>query len=134
MRKHPIINLKNQLIELRKQSHENELNEQLLYVVDYDNKYGNFKYISDDELTYNEVAEINTKRATNMNIDSLNLVKMCNVIEINDLDVLRKEDDPNKFDYAKIMSLVIILTRSELATSESRSTLKPPACCGRFGV
>lgn len=86
-----------------------ELNEQLLYVVSYDDKYGNFKYISDDELTYNEVAEINTKRAANMNVDSLNLVKMCNVTEINDLDVLRKEDDPNKFDYAKIISLVIKL-------------------------
>jgi hypothetical protein len=44
-----------------------------------------------------------------MNVNSLKLVKMSNVVEINDLDVLRKEEDTTKFDYAKIMSLVIRL-------------------------
>ena len=85
-------------------------NEQPLYITKYDNKFGNFKYAQDPDLTYNEVAEINMQRASKMSVDSLGLVTMENgIIEINDFSNLMKEDDPKKYNHAKIISLIIRL-------------------------
>jgi hypothetical protein len=86
-------------------------NEQPLYITKYDDKFGNFKYQQDPDLTYNEVAEINTQRASKMSVDSLGLVTMDdgNIIEINDFTNLMKEDDPTKYNHAKIISLIIKL-------------------------
>ena len=86
-------------------------NEQPLYITTYDNKFGNFKYAQDPDLTYNQVAEINMQRASKMSVDSLALVTMDNdkIIEINDFSNLMKEDDPTKYNHAKIISLIIRL-------------------------
>jgi hypothetical protein len=87
-------------------------NEQPLYITTYDNKFGNFKYAQDPDLTYNEVADINMQRASKMSLDGLGLVPMVdnpNIIEINDLSKFMKEDAPTKYDNAKIISLIIRL-------------------------
>jgi hypothetical protein len=87
-------------------------NEQPLYIVNYNDKYGNFKYPYADEsepLTYNDVAEINLGRVKNMNIKGLNLKMKGNRIEINDLSKLMKDEDASKYNHAKIISLIIKL-------------------------
>jgi hypothetical protein len=86
-------------------------NEQPLYITKYDDKFGNFKYPQDASLTYNEVAEINMQRASQMSVDSLGLVTMDNpnIVEINDFSNLMKEDDPTKYNHSKIISLIIRL-------------------------
>jgi hypothetical protein len=86
-------------------------NEQPLYITSYDKKFGNIKYPYDTSLTYNQVADINTQRATQMNVSGLGLAPMDNgsIIEINDLSKLMKEDAPTKYDNAKIISLIIRL-------------------------
>ena len=86
-------------------------NEQPLYITSYDKKFGNIKYPYDTSLTYNQVADINTRRATQMNVSGLGLAPMDNgsIIEINDLSKLMKEDAPTKYDNAKIISLIIRL-------------------------
>jgi hypothetical protein len=87
-------------------------NEQPLYITKYSDKFGNLKYPYDTSLTYNQVGDINTRRAIQMNISGLGLVPMVdnpNIIEINDLSKLMKEDDPTKYDNAKIISLIIKL-------------------------
>jgi len=86
-------------------------NEQPLYITKYDNKFGNFKYAQDPDLTYNEVAEINMQRSSQMNVEDLGLVPIDNdnIIEINDFSNLMKEDDPTKYNHAKIISLIIRL-------------------------
>lgn len=47
-----------------------EDNEQPLYIVKYTDKYGNKKYPGEGE-TYNEIVEINKKKASQMNLESL---------------------------------------------------------------
>jgi hypothetical protein len=86
-------------------------NEQPLYITNYDNKFGNFKYAQDDDLTYNQVAEINMQRSSKMSLDGLGLVTMDNpsIIEINDFSNLMKDDDTTKYNHAKIISLIIRL-------------------------
>jgi len=86
-------------------------NEQPLYITKYDNKFGNIKYPQDTSLTYNQVAEINTQRSSQMSVDDLALVPMDNdnIIEINDLSRFMKDDDPTKYNHAKIISLIIKL-------------------------
>ncbi len=88
-------------------------NEQPLYITNYDDKFGNIKYPQDNSLTYNQVAEINIQRSSQMNIDDLALVSMDNnsLIEINDLTKFMKEDDPTKYNHAKIISLIIKLLK-----------------------
>ena len=88
-------------------------NEQPLYITNYDDKFGNIKYPQDNSLTYNQVAEINIQRSAQMNIDDLALVSMDNnsLIEINDLTKFMKEDDPTKYNHAKIISLIIKLLK-----------------------
>ena len=86
-------------------------NEQPLYITNYDNKFGNIRYPQDADLTYNEVAEINMQRSSQMNVSGLGLVPMDNgsIIEINNFSNLIKEDDPTKYNHAKIISLIIRL-------------------------
>jgi len=85
-------------------------NEQPLYITKYDNKFGNFKYAQDPDLTYNDVAEINMQRSSKMSLDGLSLVPLDNnTIEINDFSKLMKEDDLKKYNHAKIISLIIRL-------------------------
>jgi hypothetical protein len=86
-------------------------NEQPLYITKYDDRFGNFKYPQDPDLTYNEVAEINMQRSSQMNVEDLGLVPIDNdnIIEINDFSNLMKEDDPTKYNHAKIISLIIRL-------------------------
>ena len=90
-------------------------NEQPLYITKYDNKFGNIKYAQDPDLTYNEVAEINMQRSTKMDVSGLGLVPMDNdsIIEINDFSNLMKEDDPAKYNHAKIISLIIKLLKDK---------------------
>lgn len=88
-------------------------NEQPLYITNYDDKFGNIKYPQDTSLTYNQVAEINIQRSSQMNVNDLALVSMDNnsLIEINDLTKFMKEDDPTKYNHAKIISLIIKLLK-----------------------
>lgn len=88
-------------------------NEQPLYITNYDDKFGNIKYPQDNSLTYNQVAEINIQRSSQMNVNDLALVSMDNnsLIEINDLTKFMKEDDPTKYNHAKIISLIIKLLK-----------------------
>jgi len=85
-------------------------NEQPLYITNYDNRFGNIRYPQDHDLTYNDVAEINIQRSSQMNVSGLNLVQFDNnIIEINDFSNLMKEDDPTRYNHAKIISLIIRL-------------------------
>jgi len=77
-------------------------NEQPLYIIDYDDRYGNKKYVSDPEVTINQVAVINLDRAQSMNIEGLNLIAAGdNMVEIQNTD--------NSIDDAKMISLFIKL-------------------------
>jgi len=90
-----------------------EENEQPLYITSYDNKYGNIKYPHDNSLTYNEVANINTKRSEGMNIKRLALEdKGNNTIEINNFSGLMKEEDNTQYNNAKIISLILKLLKN----------------------
>lgn len=85
-------------------------NEQPLYIVDYDSKFGNIKYINRTKypsMNYNQVAKINNVKASNMNISNLNL-KQYNetTIEINDLSKLQIKDH---HDEVKIICLILRL-------------------------
>jgi len=86
-------------------------NEQPLYITKYDDKFGKIKYPQDTSLTYNEVAEINMQRSAKMDVSGLALTPMDNgnIVEINDLSRFMKEDDPTKYNHAKIISLIIKL-------------------------
>jgi hypothetical protein len=88
-----------------------ESNEQPLYITKYADRFGKNKYPQDNSLTYNDVAEINMKRAQQMNVNDLSLVRngADNVIEINDFSKLLKGDNPGTYNHAKIMSLIIKL-------------------------
>lgn len=89
---------------------DKEENEQPLYIVKYDNKFGNIKYINRQKypsMTYNKVAEINNKRAIKMNLNSLNLQHYNeDTIEINDLSKLQLKGNN---DEEKIIALIIRL-------------------------
>jgi hypothetical protein len=79
-------------------------NEAPLYVIDYDKHYGTNKYVSEPDLTINQVAEINFNRAEQMNIEGLNLItdkENDNIIEIQNAD--------NSINDAKLVSLIIKL-------------------------
>lgn len=77
-------------------------NEQPLYIINYDDRYSNKKYVSDPEVTINQVAQINLSRSQNMNIEGLNLVTMGdNMVEIQNTD--------NSIDDAKMIALIIKL-------------------------
>jgi hypothetical protein len=90
-----------------------EENEQPLYITEYKDKFGSIKYPQDNSLTYNKVAEINLTRATKMNTKDIGLVERDNdTIEINDFEKLMKEDAPEKYNHAKIISLIIKLLQS----------------------
>jgi len=89
---------------------DKEENEQPLYIVKYDNKFGNIKYINKQKyptMTYNKVAEINNRRASNMNLSNLNLRPFNeDTIEINDLSKLQLK---GKNDEEKIIGLILRL-------------------------
>jgi hypothetical protein len=77
-------------------------NEQPLYIINYDDRYGNKKYVSDPEVTINQVAEINLSRSQNMNIKGLNLITTGdNMVEIQNTD--------NSINDAKMIALIIKL-------------------------
>jgi hypothetical protein len=80
-------------------------NEQPIYVINYDDKYGNKKYVSEDELTVNQVVELNMKRSEQMNIDGLNLI----TLEDNTIEI---QNNDNSIDNAKIIALIIKLLKS----------------------
>jgi hypothetical protein len=97
-------------VSLPKPGDTPQTHEQPLYITNYDKKFGNFKYAQDPDLTYNEVAEINMQRSSKMSMDGLGLMPLDNnTIEINDFSKLMKEDDPKKYNHAKIISLIIRL-------------------------
>ena len=89
---------------------DKELNEQPLYIVKYDNKFGNGKYINKQKnpsMTYNKVAELNNIKARQMNISKLNLQHYDeNTVEINDLSKLQLNKD---IDETKIICLILRL-------------------------
>ena len=82
-----------------------EDNEQPLYIVKYSDKYGNKKYPGESE-TFNEIVEINKKRAANMNIESL--------YQSNDIRNYTESNIPNcviidnvsKMELSKIICLI----------------------------
>ncbi len=76
------------------------LNEQPLYIVSYDNKFGNRKYPGEQE-TINEISDIMFKKAANMNIESLGLITQGDVVEIQNKD--------NTIDNTKMLALIIRL-------------------------
>lgn len=77
-------------------------NEQPLYIINYDDRYGNKKYVSDPEITINQVADINLEKAQNMNIEGLNLIAAGdNMVEIQNTD--------NSINDAKMIALIIKL-------------------------
>lgn len=77
-------------------------NEQPLYIINYDDRYGNKKYVSDPEVTINQVADINLERAQNMNIEGLNLITAGdNMVEIQNTD--------NSINDVKMIALIIKL-------------------------
>jgi hypothetical protein len=80
-----------------------ENNENPLYVIDYDNKYGNKKTDYDDEmLSHNDISEINMTRSKNMVLDNLQLITIDeNTIEIQNKDKSIKRNE--------IQSLIIRL-------------------------
>ena len=86
-----------------------EMNEQPVYVIDYDDKYGNRLYFKKDDLdeneqnyTINEIAKINNDGANNMNITSLGLIdKGNNYTEIQNAN--------NIIDDKKMIKLIIRL-------------------------
>lgn len=80
-----------------------ENNESPLYVIDYDDKFGNKKYPDDPSYTINQIAEINMSRATKMNIASLSLM---NNTELGATEI---QNINGSLDDAKIISLVIRL-------------------------
>ena len=89
---------------------DKEENEQPLYIVKYDKKFGDVKYINRRDypnMTYNKVADVNNKKAQKMNISSLNLHDFdANTVEINDLSKLQLK---GKNDEAKIVCLILRL-------------------------
>lgn len=87
------------------------LNEQPLYITKYKDKFSNIRYPHDKSLTYNQVAEINMKRTSQMNISDLQLVVRENTVEINNFSKLMKEEDPTKYNNSKIISLIIKLLK-----------------------
>jgi len=79
-------------------------NEQPLYIINYEDKYGKNKYSGEPDLTINKVSEINFSRAEKMNIKGLKLIvdtQNTNTIEIQNVD--------NLIDDAKMVSLIIKL-------------------------
>lgn len=83
-----------------KLNHSN--NEKPIYIINYDDKYGNKKYVNDPEVTINQVVEINLSRAQQMNTAGLNLITIeNNVIEIQNVD--------NSINEAKMIALIIKL-------------------------
>jgi hypothetical protein len=75
-----------------------------LYVVDYDQKYGTKNYVDDPTLTINQVAEINLKRAKEMNTSGLNLI-----MDPNNSNIVEIQNADNSIDEAKMVSLIINL-------------------------
>ena len=89
---------------------EKDYNEQPLYIINYDKKFGDVKYINRRDypaMTYNKVAEVNNRKAQQMNITTLNLYDFnANTVEINDLSKLKLR---GKNDEAKIICLILRL-------------------------
>ena len=76
-------------------------NEQPLYVIDYDNKYGTQKYPGEKE-TITQISDINMKRSKQMNLNGLKLNQISSdYIEIQNLD--------GNIDENKIIPLIIRL-------------------------
>jgi hypothetical protein len=83
-------------------------NEQPLYIVKYDDRFGNKPHSSGEKddtgkmLSVNEIVDINMKAANSMNIDSLSLENVGeNMVEIKNAD--------NSIDNAKMIRLIIKL-------------------------
>ena len=89
---------------------DKEENEQPLYIVKYENKFGNIPYINKQKypsMTYNKVAETNNRKAINMNLNTLNLQHYDETtVEINDLSKLQLN---GKNDEEKIICLILRL-------------------------
>jgi len=89
---------------------EKDYNEQPLYIVKYDDKFGNIKYINRRDypkMTYAKVADTNNRKAQKMNLSSLNLYHFNeDTIEINDLSKLQLRGSN---DEAKIVCLILRL-------------------------
>jgi hypothetical protein len=85
-----------------------ENNESPLYVIKYDDKFGNKQKDYDGEkLSPNEVSEINLKRANNMNLESL---KTQNILKYSpDEKFVEIEDINSKLEEKELISLIIRL-------------------------
>ena len=91
-----------------------ESNEYPLYITNYKDKYGNRPYFGDDEVTKNQVAEANKKRASNMNVKSLNLATR----KINGEDIVIIED------FGQLTQSVIVKAESKAKTRSKKSVTR----------
>ena len=77
-----------------------ENNEQPMYIVNYENKFGNKRHPEDINYTYTQISEINMQRANNMNLKFLGTLIDKKYVEIT---------DTIKNTQAEIISLIIRL-------------------------
>jgi hypothetical protein len=72
-----------------------ENNESPLYVIDYDDKYGNKKNINvnNNKLSHNDISEINLRLVNNIDLNNFDLINTNNIIEIQNKDNLIKNED-----------------------------------------
>lgn len=84
-------------------------NAQPLYVIDYDKQYGTQKYMSDPEVTVNQVVEINQNRSQQMNTEGLNLINFNNDGNIIEIQNVNDKNDEKYINDAKMIALIIKL-------------------------
>jgi hypothetical protein len=84
-------------------------NAQPLYVIEYDEQYGTKKYMSDPELTINQVVETNKNRAQQMNVEGLNLINFNNDNNVIEIQNVIDKNDEKYINDAKMIALIIKL-------------------------
>ena len=94
-----------------------ENNEQPLYITKYDDKFGTKKYPGED-VSYNEMVEINIKRANQMNLESL--YKENEIVNNQELNCVEIQNPNNQLPPNKVISLIYRLL------SEGKSVLYNP--------
>ena len=94
-----------------------ENNEQPLYITKYDDKFGTKKYPGED-VSYNELVEINIKRANQMNLESL--YKENEIVNNQELNCVEIQNPNNQLPPNKVISLIYRLL------SEGKSVLYNP--------
>jgi hypothetical protein len=89
----------------------NHNNAQPIYVIDYDKQYGTKRYMSDPDVTVNQVVEINMRRAEGMNTEGLNLIEFNNDSNMIEIQNVSDKNDTRYINDAKMIALIIKLLR-----------------------